>query len=155
MEVWAWALFSFIPTIFVGPWYNGTAPSKSEDGLINDRCSALVGMARIRQLRVKNGKISRKVIVGIASVPGTKIGARAKSKKCFTHAEKLVETFATQTSKVDWFRFTGEASLVTLLLTARTLIGSLLIGSVYLTCRDVGSEEQGMLRLTEKSLCRN
>lgn len=55
MDVWGWALTSLLPIIFERPWYNGQAPSASEDGLISDRCSALVGMTRIRQLRIKEG----------------------------------------------------------------------------------------------------
>ena len=54
-------LDGFIPTIFVGPWYNGMPAADSEDGLLTDRASALVGMARLRQLRVLNGKKDSKV----------------------------------------------------------------------------------------------
>ena len=59
MDVWDWVVRLFVP-IFVSPWYNGRAPSKAEDALIMGRSSALVGMARIRQLRVKTGKMNSK-----------------------------------------------------------------------------------------------
>ena len=42
--------------MFVGPWYNGMPAVDSEDGLLIDRVSTVVGMARLRQLRVLNGK---------------------------------------------------------------------------------------------------
>ena len=52
----SWVHFSIIPTVFVGPWYNGMPAADSENGLLIDRNSALVGMARLRQLRVLDGK---------------------------------------------------------------------------------------------------
>lgn len=55
-EIYGWVLFVFIPTVFVGPWYNGMPAVDSEDGLLIDRVSTVVGMARLRQLRVLNGK---------------------------------------------------------------------------------------------------
>lgn len=55
-DIYGWVLYVFIPTIFVGPWYNGMPASDSEDGLLIDRTSAVVGMARLRQLRVLNGE---------------------------------------------------------------------------------------------------
>ena len=55
-EILDWVLRDIIPAVFVGPWYNGMPAADSENGLLNDRNSALVGMARLRQLRVLNGK---------------------------------------------------------------------------------------------------
>ena len=51
-----WVLFGVTPAVFVGPWYNGMPAADSENGLLIDRNSALVGMVRLRQLRVLNGK---------------------------------------------------------------------------------------------------
>lgn len=51
-----WVHDGVIPAVFVGPWYNGMPAADSENGLLIDRNSALVGMARLRQLRVLNGK---------------------------------------------------------------------------------------------------
>jgi len=51
-----WVLQGIAPAVFVGPWYNGMPPADSENGLLIDRNSVLVGMARLRQLRVLNGK---------------------------------------------------------------------------------------------------
>ena len=51
-----WVFDSIIPAVFVGPWYNEMPAADSENGLLIDRNSALVGMARLRQLRVLNGK---------------------------------------------------------------------------------------------------
>lgn len=51
-----WVQAVFIPRIFVGKWYNGKLPTKNEDGLISDRASFLVGMARLRQLRLPKGE---------------------------------------------------------------------------------------------------
>ena len=52
----SWVLGGIIPAVFVGPWYNGMPAADSENGLLIDRNSALVGMVRLRQLRVLNGK---------------------------------------------------------------------------------------------------
>lgn len=60
-EILPWVVYPFIPTVFVGPWYNGMPAADSENGLLTDRTSALVGMARLRQLRVLNGKKASRV----------------------------------------------------------------------------------------------
>lgn len=57
-EVLHWVRYIFIPQIFFGSWYNGMAPTDSEDGYLPDRTSSLVGMARLRQLRILNGEAS-------------------------------------------------------------------------------------------------
>jgi len=54
--IWDWVRDDIIPAVFVGPWYNGMPAADSENGLLIDRNSALVGMVRLRQLRVLNGK---------------------------------------------------------------------------------------------------
>ena len=55
-RILGWVLGDIIPAVFVGPWYNGMPAADSVNGLLIDRNSALVGMARLRQLRVLNGK---------------------------------------------------------------------------------------------------
>ena len=50
-----WVYSTFIPHVYVGKWYNGMNAGKIEDGLIDDRSSFLVGMPRLRQLRVRPG----------------------------------------------------------------------------------------------------
>ena len=55
-RILGWVLGDIIPAVFVGPWYNGMPAADSENGLLIDRNSALVGMVRLRQLRVFNGK---------------------------------------------------------------------------------------------------
>ncbi|KAK3727540.1 hypothetical protein QZH41_018642 [Actinostola sp. cb2023] len=53
---WRWLGDVVIPHMFAGNWYNGQAPGENEDDLIIDRASVLVGMARLRQLRIRDEK---------------------------------------------------------------------------------------------------
>lgn len=52
---WRWMKTSFIPAIFTGDWYNDQE-EKIEEYIGNKR-SILVGMPRLRQLRVVKGII--------------------------------------------------------------------------------------------------
>lgn len=53
-DYWKWAKSQFIESVFAGKWYNGKA--ESVEAFIGNKRSLLVGMPRIRQLRVKPGK---------------------------------------------------------------------------------------------------
>lgn len=44
---------TLVPGLYNGAWYNGKL---GQPGFLNDKMSFVVGVARIRQLRVKNGK---------------------------------------------------------------------------------------------------
>ena len=49
-----WLRAVFVPGVYVGAWYNGLEEDQSI--YIGDKNSILVGMPRIRQLRVKPSK---------------------------------------------------------------------------------------------------
>ena len=51
---WNWSINVFVPAIYAGVWYNGLPENQSN--YIGDKCSVLVGMPRVRQLRVKSSK---------------------------------------------------------------------------------------------------
>ena len=53
---WEWLRNNAISGVYPGAWYNGFQENNSS--YIGDKCSILVGMPRIRQLRVKPGKIT-------------------------------------------------------------------------------------------------
>ena len=44
---------TLVPGLYNGAWYNGKL---GKPGFLNDKMSFVVGVARIRQLRVKSGK---------------------------------------------------------------------------------------------------
>ena len=48
---WSWLQRVFIPAVFSGKWYNGQKENQAI--YIGNKHSLLVGMARLRQLRVK------------------------------------------------------------------------------------------------------
>ncbi|XP_032239241.2 uncharacterized protein LOC5513821 isoform X2 [Nematostella vectensis] len=52
-QYWDWLSKQIIHMIFVGFWYNGAESEASLDGFITDRASFLVGLSRLRQLRVR------------------------------------------------------------------------------------------------------
>lgn len=56
-EFWRWLNDVFISGVFVGKWYNGQ--EENQTMYIGDKHSLLVGMARVRQLRVKSSKFRR------------------------------------------------------------------------------------------------
>ena len=51
---WNWLQRVFIPGVFSGRWYNGR--NEEQTIYIGNKHSLLVGMARVRQLRVKASK---------------------------------------------------------------------------------------------------
>lgn len=51
---WSWLREVFVPGVYAGAWYNGLQEDQSI--YIGDKCSVLVGMPRVRQLRVKPSK---------------------------------------------------------------------------------------------------
>ena len=51
---WNWLQQVFIPGVFSGRWYNGQ--EEKQTMYIGNKHSILVGMARIRQFRVKSSK---------------------------------------------------------------------------------------------------
>ena len=53
VDFWEWMNQTLVPTLFNGIWYNG---KPGEPGFVNDKMSYVVGVARMRQLRVKSGK---------------------------------------------------------------------------------------------------
>ena len=54
-KYWSWLHDVFIPGVFSGRWYNGE--KENQTMYIGDKHSLLVGMARVRQLRVKSSKL--------------------------------------------------------------------------------------------------
>lgn len=55
-----WLGKTAVPNLFAGPWYNGKKPGKNEEDLISNRAAVLVGMARLRQIRVKERTYNKK-----------------------------------------------------------------------------------------------
>lgn len=51
-DFWEWINQTLVPGLYNGAWYNGNT---GEPGFLNDKMSFVVGVARIRQLRVKSG----------------------------------------------------------------------------------------------------
>lgn len=51
---WTWMTNIFVPGIFATNWYNGD--EESNNVYISDKSSVLIGMPRVRQLRVQEGK---------------------------------------------------------------------------------------------------
>ena len=51
---WWWLQRVFIPGVFSGRWYNGQKENRTI--YIGNKRSLLIGMARIRQLRVRSSK---------------------------------------------------------------------------------------------------
>lgn len=52
---WSWMKNTFVPGVYNSSWYNGI-PFDHEDGFISNRENFLVGMPRLRQVRVLPGK---------------------------------------------------------------------------------------------------
>ena len=53
-QFWGWIENIFVPEVFVDDWYNGEREKVSE--YIGNKRSILVGMPRLRQLRIKESK---------------------------------------------------------------------------------------------------
>ena len=51
---WGWTKSYFVPALYNLTWYNGK-PFKYKDGFISDKSGYMVGMPRLRQLRVQPG----------------------------------------------------------------------------------------------------
>ena len=51
---WRWLRDEFVSSVYAGAWYNGHQENQSI--YIGDKRSVLVGMPRVRQLRIKPGK---------------------------------------------------------------------------------------------------
>lgn len=56
---WNWTEHRLIPSLYNATWYNGKH-FEYEEGFISNRESYLVGMPRLRQLRIKEGKKKKK-----------------------------------------------------------------------------------------------
>ena len=54
-DFWEWMNQTLVPGLYSGEWYNG---KRGQRGFLDDKMSYVVGVARIRQLRVKSGKFS-------------------------------------------------------------------------------------------------
>lgn len=52
-QLWTWLEGVFIPVVYAGKWYNGQRETTTE--YTGDKRSILVGMPRLRQLRVMKG----------------------------------------------------------------------------------------------------
>ena len=52
-DFWEWINNTLVPGLYNGVWYNDNF---GQPGFLNDKMSFVVGVARIRQLRVKSGK---------------------------------------------------------------------------------------------------
>ena len=59
LDYWVWLEKYFLPTLYMAKYHNGTEIMKWWDRkCINDFMSRRIGIARMRQLRIKNGIIS-------------------------------------------------------------------------------------------------
>lgn len=54
LEFWTWMMKIFAPGIYTTNWYNGD--EETNKVYISDKSSILIGMPRIRQLRIEKGK---------------------------------------------------------------------------------------------------
>ena len=54
-DFWEWMNQTLVPGLYSSVWYNG---KRGQRGFLDDKMSYVVGVARIRQLRVKSGKFS-------------------------------------------------------------------------------------------------
>ena len=52
-DFWEWVEQTLVPGLYNNGWYNGKS---GRAGFLNDKMSFVVGVARMRQLRVKSGK---------------------------------------------------------------------------------------------------
>jgi len=53
-SLWNWVRNTFVPGLFNTAWYNGK-PFEYDEGFISNRENFLVGMPRLRQIRVLSG----------------------------------------------------------------------------------------------------
>ena len=54
-QFWHWMKNTFVSAIFTGDWYNGQEEETTE--YIGNKRSILVGMPRLRQLKIIKGKL--------------------------------------------------------------------------------------------------
>lgn len=59
-DFWEWVEQTLVPGLYNNGWYNGKS---GRAGFLNDKMSFVVGVARMRQLRVKSGKETKGVCV--------------------------------------------------------------------------------------------
>lgn len=52
---WSWMRDTFVPGLYNTTWYNGL-PFNYDEGFISNRENFLVGMPRLRQVRIRPGK---------------------------------------------------------------------------------------------------
>ena len=53
-DFWTWTKKVLVPGLYNSTWYNGNRHGAT--GFCSDRTSVIIGVARLRQLRVKSGK---------------------------------------------------------------------------------------------------
>ena len=54
-SLWNWTENDLLPNLYNTNWYNGQ-PFDYEEGFISDKQTFMLGMPRLRQLRVKKGE---------------------------------------------------------------------------------------------------
>ena len=54
-SLWNWTENDLLPSLYNTKWYNGQ-PFEYEEGFISDKQTFMLGMPRLRQLRVKKGE---------------------------------------------------------------------------------------------------
>lgn len=54
-----------MPNLYNVDWYNGR-PFEYEEGFLSNRAAFLVGMPRMRQLRVKTGQYDVKILISLS-----------------------------------------------------------------------------------------
>ena len=54
LGLWTWLINIYAPAMYTSHWYNGD--KDSNEMYISDKSSVLIGMPRIRQLRIVRGK---------------------------------------------------------------------------------------------------
>ena len=69
-DFWEWINETLVPGLYNSPWYNGKI---GQAGFLNDKMSFVVGVARIRQLRVKSGKNQQVFHIQIMALRGIKL----------------------------------------------------------------------------------
>ena len=72
---WKWSRQILVPGLYNTTWYNGK-PFDHEEGFISNRGSFLVGMPRLRQIRIRPGKLNTRYIFNLLSY-NTALNTRA------------------------------------------------------------------------------
>ena len=60
-SLWKWVNGVLLPSFFNVTWYNGQ-PFEQKEGFISNKKNFLMGMPRLRQLRLKKGKNSQALL---------------------------------------------------------------------------------------------